>query len=250
MSESTLTICGLASVRSVAKETPSLIERLFFTDENAPLFADACRYLAGVRKTYRMVSGDELRKITDTAHHQGAAAIMRRPEVISLTTASILAAALCLHDVMNPHNIGAIARTAAFFGMQQMIVSRKTYEAAMTASAWRVAEGGLTHMEMMAYDSPAELFAWAESRARLLAAVKPEKNRRRTLTEFLRDKNKGMPVVCLGNEEDGLPAEFVSRCSGHFTIPGSGKVESLNVSVAAALCIHELARHHSGRGPE
>ena len=147
MPENLLTVCGLSSVRAVAAETPELIERLFFDDAHAPLFSEACRFLAQERKTYRLVTGDELRKITDTTHHQGAAAVIHLPVMQKLSGAKFAGHTLCLNDVMNPHNVGAIVRTAAFFGVQNLIVSRKSYEAAMTQAAWRVAEGGLEHVE-------------------------------------------------------------------------------------------------------
>ncbi len=240
MQKKTFTVCGLSSVRAVADHTPQLIERLFFDEKNAPLFAEACRHLAQARKIYRMVPAEELKKITDTSHHQGAAVVMEPPPGQPLSGAAS-GHILCLHDVENPHNVGAILRTAAFFGLRQIIVSRKSYDAAMTAAAWRVAEGGLTHVSLLVYDTSEEFFTWAEARGvRTLAAIRPDAKTNRSLGEFLRDKGKSPVIVCLGNEEEGLPAAFVSRCAGRFTISGSGKIESLNVSVTAALCLEKL----------
>ena len=240
MPENLLTVCGLSSVRAVAAETPELIERLFFDDTHAPLFSEACRFLAQERKTYRLVTGDELRKITDTTHHQGAAAVIHLPVMQKLSGAKFAGHTLCLNDVMNPHNVGAIVRTAAFFGVQNLIVSRKSYEAAMTQAAWRVAEGGLTHTTLWVYDDTEEFFSWATGAYRTLAAIKPEAKKMRSLGEFIRDKNTQPLIVCLGNEEDGLPAAFSGRCNGRFSIAGSGRIESLNVSVTAALCIDRI----------
>jgi RNA methyltransferase, TrmH family len=241
MQKKTFTICGLSSTRAVATHTPELIERLFFDEKNAPLFAEACRHLAQARKIYRMVPAEELKKITDTSHHQGAAAVIEMPPAQSLLTTPP-GHALCLNDVENPHNVGAILRTAAFFGVRHIIVSSKSHAAAMTAAAWRVAEGGLTHVSLRVYDTAEEFFTWAEKTGvRTLAAIRPDTKTNRSLGEFLRDKGKSPVVVCLGNEEEGLPAAFVTRCAGRFTIPGSGKIESLNVSVTAALCLEKLA---------
>ena len=53
-------------------------------------------------------------------------------------------------------------------------------------------------------------------------------------------------ALVLGNEEEGLAPEVTSACSRLVTIPGSGNVESLNVSVAAAVLMWELfARRNS-----
>lgn len=237
-----ITICGLSAVRALAEHSPGLIERLFFSENTARHFSGACRYLAQQRKTYRMVANDELRKIADTTHHQGAAAVIVPPPAEPLQ--KISGHTLCLHDVENPHNVGAIMRTAAFFGVERIIVSRRSHAAAMTQAAWRVAEGGLTHVALSVYENADDFFSWAAGEYRVLAAVRPEAKTNRTLGEFLRDKRESPLIVCLGNEEDGLPADFISRCAGRFTIQGSGKVESLNVSVAAALCLSEF----SGKG--
>lgn len=242
MSENLLTVCGLSSVRALATETPELIERLFFDDAHAPLFSDTCRFLAKERKTYRLVTSEELRKIADTTHHQGVAAVIRLPPTLRLADAKLSVHTLCLNDVVNPHNVGAILRTAAFFGSSHLVLSRASYAAAMTSAAWRVAEGGLTHTTLWVYDDPEEFFAWAAGSYRTLAAVKPEAKKMRSLGEFIRDKNTAPLVVCLGNEEEGLPAAFTGRCNGRFSIAGSGKIESLNVSVTAALCLEKLAQ--------
>lgn len=241
MQKNLLTVCGLSSVRAVADSTPELIERLFFDEKNAPLFADACRRLAQARKTYRLVKPDELKKITDTPHHQGAAVVMRPPQPLPLTDLKVLRHALCLNDVLNSHNVGAIVRTAAFFGAPHVIVSQPSYGAAMTASAWRVAEGGLSHVKLYAYRDAQEFFSWAKQNSVITAAaVRPEKGIASRLGEILTENAMRAVVVCLGNEEDGLPPAFVKSCSKKFSIPGSGKIESLNVSVTAALCLEKL----------
>lgn len=236
-----LTVCGLSSVQAIAQHTPDRIERLFFDADNARLFSDTCRYLAGKRRTYRLVTAEELKKITDTPHHQGVAAVIHEPAALEVRELNLSSGTLCLHDVLNPHNVGAIARTAAFFGVTNLILSEQSYTAAMTASAWRVAEGGLSHCRLYTYSAPRVLFSEAEEKGWVTAAaVRPGKEKLATLGELVQ-KSRSSAIICLGNEEKGLPAEFAKGCRATFTIPGSGMVESLNVSVAAALCVAKLA---------
>jgi TrmH RNA methyltransferase len=49
-------------------------------------------------------------------------------------------------------------------------------------------------------------------------------------------------ALVLGNEEKGLSRDSIAACTARVTLPGSGAVESLNVSVAAAVLIHALWR--------
>jgi TrmH RNA methyltransferase len=53
---------------------------------------------------------------------------------------------------------------------------------------------------------------------------------------------RSLRAVALGNEENGLSPATAAACSQRVTLPGSGRVESLNVSVAAALMIWEYLR--------
>ena len=52
--------------------------------------------------------------------------------------------------------------------------------------------------------------------------------------------------MVLGNEEQGLAAEVAAACTRLVTLPGSGKVESLNVSITASLLIYEALRQRKG----
>jgi len=235
----TLTVCGLSSVLAITKTAPETIERLFFDEDHAPLFADTCRILAEKRKIYRLVTHAELQKIADTKHTQGVAVVIQKPAPLPLENLS--ENTLCLHSLQNPHNIGAILRTAAFFGLEKILLSHESYTCAMAQSAWRVAKGGFSYVKLLVYKNEDELFAWTnEKKYRILAAVKPDGKTQRTLREFSRDKNTNPLIITLGNEETGLSPTFINRAHGRFSIHGSGKVESLNVSVAAAVCLREL----------
>lgn len=244
MQNNLLTICGLSTVRALAASAPERIERLFFDETTAPLFAEACKYLSQKRKIYRLVSAAELKKISDTAHHQGVAAVIHAAAPLPLEKLRLTQSTLCLHDVLNPHNVGAILRTSAFFGVYDIIFSQKSYAAAMTASAWRVAEGGVSLTRCHVYADAKDFFAFMNrARLRSAAAVRPEKGQLPTLEAIVANANNSPVVVCLGNEENGLPRTFTEGCSDRFTIPGSGQVESLNVSVTAALCLEKMMKH-------
>src|SRR5262249_49922314 len=55
---------------------------------------------------------------------------------------------LILDGVSNPHNLGAIARTAAFFGLPRMVLSDHPAQALPSDASYRVSEGGLEHLEL------------------------------------------------------------------------------------------------------
>jgi TrmH RNA methyltransferase len=198
--------------------------------------------LAGLRRPYREVEEEELARVAGTVHHGGIVAVVarRRVPVLALPLAPALRTAPVLpvlDGVSNPHNLGAIARSAAFFGCIGMVVSGDPRQAGLSDAAWRTSEGGLEVLSLWsAPDLPAMLPRLGVLTAAAVAAggIPPQ--------EVMA---KLAPTDCvalvLGNEETGVSEQTAAACDLRVTLPGSGRVESLNVSVAAAVLIHALS---------
>jgi len=232
-----LTICGLAAVKMICQKQLTAVERLFFDEDHAPLFAKACQGLARDRKIYRMVKPDELKKIAHTEHHGGAVCVIR--SLKPLHHFEGIERAFYLHDVANSHNIGAIARSLAFFGIAHLFLSPLSYRAAMTASAFRVAEGGLTLLKLYEVRASSDLFSHCRSnQITTVATIKPQSQKKNTSLTL----PSGKVCICLGNEEDGLDENFIRQCDVAFTLPGSKEIESINVSAVAAILASKLAK--------
>src|SRR5215831_15563310 len=119
-------ICGLAAVQAVFDRDPGRVERLFFEPALRNELEAACRTLARAHKPYRGVDGAELARIAGTVLHGGIVAIARPRPLVDLHPEEIRIWArdgtplLILDGIGNPHNLGAIARTAAFFGLTRL----------------------------------------------------------------------------------------------------------------------------------
>ncbi|HYP16114.1 MAG TPA: RNA methyltransferase, partial [Opitutus sp.] len=124
---------------------------------------------------------------------------------------------------------------AAFFGVPHLVLADDPAAAVPGEAAFRVAEGGLAHVEVWrAKHLPDFLRALAAAGYEVVGAAT---RGGRPQTGSAGEK----PVaLVLGNEERGLSPEIEAACTRRVTIPGSGKVESLNVSVAAAVLMWEL----------
>jgi len=147
-------IAGDQAVRAVFARDPGRVLRLFYTENKAHNVGRYCRDLAQRRLPYRMVPEDELEKIYGSPHHGGVLAITTPKPVHPLTyqTLAHLKTLGPLHFVLdgigNPHNIGAIARSLAFFGYKSLILSDDPRQAGLSDAAYRVAEGGLEVLEI------------------------------------------------------------------------------------------------------
>lgn len=201
--------------------------------------------MAKARRPYREVSPEELVRIAGTEHHGGIVAIAVPREVAELGVGPFPQALLSapvlplLDGIGNPHNLGAIARSAAFFGCAGMLLSGDPRQAGLSDAAYRIAEGGLEHLTLMKLTNPAVALRALAPKFSTVAAVAAGGV---APSELPRSKPF---VLVMGNEETGLPGLTIAACAHRVTLPGSGRVQSLNVSVAAAVLIHAL----SGRDP-
>jgi len=154
-------------------------------------------------------------------------------------------AGLVLHSVGNDHNLGAIARSAAFFDSRYIVISEKDPEAGLSTSTYRVAEGGMEYVTVRTVRNTA---AFLRDASRLLVTVGADIRARLRIGDLpgiVREKQKGAPIrpgiaVVLGNEETGLPDEVKDACSVLVRIPGTGVMESLNVAQAATLFMQRI----------
>ena len=242
MRKEELAVCGLSAVRSRFEVKPSSIRRLFFDEATAPRVGDVCSALAAAKKIYRCVEGEELEKIAGSVHHGGIVAIVDRPVLKSphpdelREWGRLREPVLLLDCISNGHNLGAIIRTAAFFGVTKLILPDHPSAALPTEATYRVAEGGLDHVEIFLVKR-LDLFAH---------------ELRKYYTVIGADTRGGHPdldvsgykpiALVMGNEEHGLADEVAAACDRLVTIPGSGWVESLNVSAAAAVLLWECTR--------
>jgi TrmH RNA methyltransferase len=190
-----------------------------------------------------MVEADELERVAGSVMHGGIVALAQPKPVPDLDPEEAATWArrgeplLILDGIGNPHNLGAIVRTAAFFGLPRIVLSDHPAQAGPSDASYRVAEGGLEYVEL--YRSGR--FAQGLQRLRRSYRVVATAAENGKPIEELRQSDKPLAVV-LGNEEHGLPKATLAACDAIVTIPGSGFVQSLNVSATAAILIQALAR--------
>jgi TrmH RNA methyltransferase len=239
-----LAVCGLNAVAALGKYHPERINRLFLREDRLKQLSGLCKTLADRKKPYKLCEDEELERVCKSSHHQGVAAMIDEPVVEPLSQEDLDLwsregkTGIVLISVGNDHNLGAIVRSAAFFGAAYVALSDTGEAAQLTTSAYRVAEGGMEHVEFRRLTNPA---GFLRSAARSLVVIGAE-HRARLRIRDLKTIVSGRPGIALvvGNEETGLPPEIKERCTALVRIPGTGVMESLNVAQAATLFLHEL----------
>lgn len=237
-----LAVCGLEAVRALASARPDEVLRLFFIEDRAREFGRLCSLLASRKRPYRMVDSVELERLSGTKHHQGVVAMVAWKPLAPVTDAMVAAWArsgarlVALDGVGDDHNIGAIARAAAFFGWTGLVLGADDEGSRLSTSSYRVARGALERVGVYV-DESIERFVRRASP--LMATIGADHNGRLELGSYARTLS-GAAVVVMGNEEHGLSSGVRSACGSLVRIPGGG-VESLNVAQAASIFLYELA---------
>ena len=225
-------VYGLNAALAVFKHRPSSIIRCYLDKNIKQKLGENLKFLAKQKSAYHLVDKSELDKLTSTTHHEGISLLVRRRAVLrpiqafSKLRGRVLI--IALSGVQNPHNIGAIARSAAHFGANGIILPDKFDP---PAAAYRVAEGGLESL-IVANGSSEEIYGLKASDFKLIAAS-PHQG-----TALNKYKFPQKSVIVFGAEGEGLDKTFEKKCDAFVNISGSGDVESLNVSSAAAVLLY------------
>ncbi|MCL2442720.1 MAG: RNA methyltransferase [Treponema sp.] len=247
-----LAVCGMNAVLAVGEYHPLTINRLFLREDRLNSFTGICKQLAERKRPYKICDDEELERICKSVHHQGVVAMIEEPMIESLSLDDLslwtneARVGVLLHSVGNDHNLGAIARAAAFFDVSFIVLNENCMpenEARLTTSAYRVAEGGFEHLTVRKISNTAAFLKDASKKLITIGTDIRARQRISDLNSIIKNASPGSRpgiVLVLGNEETGLPADVKDRCSHILRIPGTGNIESLNVSQAAALFLHAI----------
>ncbi|MBP5569403.1 MAG: RNA methyltransferase [Treponema sp.] len=248
-----LAVCGFAAVKKLEKNHPEKIIRLYFTEEVAPKFGGLCKKLAKNHGIYNQKPASELEKLSGTVHHQGVVAMIQSPEVTPLDseiTDSWIEKcenAVLLDRIGNAANFGAIVRSAAFFGIKNIIIPLDEAQTSITTSSYRVAEGGMEYVNIYSVNSSVRLLEALKGK---MICVGTDLSAKKTAAELKNLSSGGKPVlIILGNEEKGISDMVRKNCDELIIIPWDGMkkgkecvIDSLNVAQASSILFYELMK--------
>lgn len=233
-------IYGENAVAAIFKNRPQDIIQFFYTKNltksKPQLIREMTTYLAKNKKSYHMVSSDEIAKLTKATHHEDICLLIKKKKDISFDQflqnhQQKRCLILMLDNVSNPHNIGAILRTAAHFGASALIISDK--KVAETSSSIRVSEGGFEFVHVFGEENQIEVLKKLKNHK--FQIITTSSHSSKNLSEI---KWNQKAVIVFGEEANGMSKELMNagEC---INIQGTGNVESLNVSVAASILMYD-----------
>jgi RNA methyltransferase, TrmH family len=219
------------------------IVRVYLDQERVREFSSLLKWCAEQKRAYHIVEEENLERLAETVHHQGIVVLARKPRgwsdegfLEAISAGRVNGPLLYLDGVQNPHNVGAILRTSAHFGVGA-VLGRRDQLPGVTASAARVAEGGAETVPLVRLAEPEQTLAALKHNGYRIYATASGAG-----ANLYRSRLVPRSVIILGNEVQGVTPAMAAMADESLLIPGTGAVESLNVGVACAVLLSEVAR--------
>ena len=236
---------GVRACEAIFARRPGEIVRVYVAEPQKKRGGPLLSACAKDRKGYQVVGNDNLARLTGSLHHEGIAILakaIRRWNLADLLAAIASGEAtgplVYLDGVQNPHNLGSILRTAAHFGVGA-VVGAEGHLPPLSPAAVRVAEGAAEHVPVVALANPGPDLARLKKAGFELVATTSRGG------EPLWTASWGPAerlLIVMGSEGEGLSRAVERACDRTLEIPGTGVVESLNVSVACGIVLAEVRR--------
>ena len=235
-------VTGVHAVASALRENAARVKRILVQTGVRPHPArDAI--LAEAREKGIPVEEEQseyFRRLAAGRNAQGLAAELDTFEYSDLETLLVPGPTppllVVLDGVTDPQNLGAIMRSAAFFGATGIVIP-KDRSAHVTPMAERAAAGAASFLPVAMVTNLARALDEIKDAGFWVFGSVPERGDRIDTVDL-----KGPAALVLGAEGTGMRRLTTERCDRLVTLPASGRMESLNVSVFAGIFLYEAQR--------
>jgi 23S rRNA (guanosine2251-2'-O)-methyltransferase len=183
----------------------------------------------------------ELARLAGSPDHQGTiaevdpypyadpAALLESPDAL----------VVALDQVQDPHNLGAVCRTAEVAGAAGLVIPTRR-SAAVTPATCKASAGAVEHLAVARVPNLADWLATAKDAGAWIYGAQEGAQAPYTQVDLT-----GRVVLVLGSEGRGLRPRVAESCDVLVSIPSPGRIASLNVSAAAAVLLFEAARQRA-----
>lgn len=227
-------VLGLQPVREAIRVHRSSMLRVAIDDRNLPRLAALERFASdqGVREI-RRVARQELDRLAHGVEHQGVVALA--PPLSFADWDEVLVdpklLAIALDQIQDPQNFGAIVRSAvAVAGAPVLFGSHRA--APLTAATFRASAGAIEQATLCCVNSIRQALLAARDAG--VSVIGLDAQAPHALAEL---DLTGPTVLVVGSEHEGMAKGVRAACSLFARLPSSGRLDSLNASVAAGIAL-------------
>lgn len=235
-------VFGMHTVKAALTEQGSKVKEIICIQS---LYAEFEKFVADLNLNIKIRVGDkdQLFALVDSTQHQGVVAKVpnflpksEKEMLQSLEHSTKPPLILVLDSVQDPHNLGACIRSAAAFGVD-WIITPKDKAVGLTPSVRKIACGMEYHVKWTQVTNLARCLSNLKKAGVWCFAANLEAGKPIAQMDWM-----GSCAIVLGAEHKGVRPLVLKQCDESFFIPMQSVVESLNVSVASAICLYEVSR--------
>jgi len=146
---------------------------------------------------------------------------------------------LILDEIHDPHNVGAILRSAECSGVNGVIIT-KHHSATITSTVTKTSAGATEHLKICQVNNLSQTIDELKEKGFWIVGSSLENAKNYTEVDY-----KIPLALIVGNEEKGIRKLTASKCDFLVKIPMSGKIQSLNVSVATGILLFEILKQRN-----
>ncbi len=241
-------VWGIHPVWALLEQAPATINEIYISkgrpNQKIQEIIELCRS-EGIKIRFE-TSLDISSETGGRVNHQGVAARTRATETLSeeaflalIRKESRPPFLLALDSIQDPHNMGAILRSAAAAGVTGIILP-KDRSAPLGGTTAKIAAGALAHLAICLVTNLATFLQKLQKENIWLYGTVKEGG-----TPVFQTDLTGAVCLVIGNEEKGLRPLVAKQCDFSVTIPMPGSLDSLNASVAAGISLFEVVRQRA-----
>lgn len=234
-------VVGVQPVREAIRRHGAALREVLIDEKASPKLEALARFAAdqAVPHVHR-VRRAELDRVSHGVSHQGVVAYAPDLELLALAAlaADPSLVAIALDSIQDPHNFGAVIRSAVALGGAAVVWGEHA-SAPLTPATFRASAGAIEHARLCRVPSLNQAIAELAQSVQVvgLDAQAPARLADLDLT--------GPTVLVLGGEGEGLGRAVRRSCTALVSLGGMASVDSLNASVAAGIALYEALRQRT-----
>jgi len=254
MNEKTAYIFGRNSIIETIESNPNSIEKIFINfnahgNSINKIFSQAKKNkVKCIKHDKRKFNLLEQKVCPKNTNSQGVIALLKLVDTIDINELIKLSfkkekypVIIALDNISDPHNLGAIARTAECSGASGILVTERN-SSPVTPTAIKTSAGALEHLPIAKVNSLLQVLDKFKENGFWVVGTDMKATINYTDYDFSRPV-----IVIIGNEGKGISPSVRKQCDDLIHIPIKGKINSLNASVSAGIILYEILRQKTNQ---
>lgn len=209
------------------------IQRFFYTEDsirserNFKLITE----FKNIVNKCEIITSSEMSSISDSVTDQGMIAVVHLPEENQFPNLNDMNTILYLESISDPGNLGAIIRTAAWFGVDSIFLSSDSADR-FNPKVVRSSAGAIFQLPIFEISDSKEFFNTAAESGFTTVATTPHGG-----TSIYDFDFPAKSIILFGSEANGLSDDIMSNTDTNISIPSKGNGESLNLAVSCGIVL-------------